>query len=111
MYYPFRNIIVIAIVLFMAQVKAFGEWCTTAIDRLKQGPDDFKKIIESERAYEDRTFNGRGTLYWPIFSKINKIWHYEQELLFGAGSFQKISDVYPDAMLWSSENPTWNDII
>lgn len=54
--------------LLFSQAKAWGESCTYAVERLKQGPADFEKVIKRGRPFEDETFNGRDLIYWWGFT-------------------------------------------
>jgi len=44
--------------LMVNSVSSIGYSCSTSVDRLKKGPDDFVDIINSGRKYSDSTFNG-----------------------------------------------------
>ena len=58
--------ITIVFILGITNVLGWGEWCSTSIDRLNEGPDDFTDIIAKKIKYEDRSFNGNSMLYWPF---------------------------------------------
>ena len=92
-------------------VSAWGEACTHAIERLREGPDMFTDIKAKTQVYEDESFNGRNTLYWLTYSDLAMVRSYETNLWWGNYSFQRVADVYPDATLFGSDNPQWHDIM
>ena len=94
----------------IVSVKALGEWCNSAITRIKQGPAEFNLIIDKNQVYEDESFNGRDTLYWFGYDSIGKFFTYEYGLFLGTYGFQRLGDVYPDATMFGN-NPEWHDIM
>ena len=97
--------IAIVFLIGITNVLAWGEWCSTSINRLHDGPDDFTDIIANKKKYEDQTFNGNGMLYWPFLIGESKAFDYNLDRIFGTYSFQRIKDVYPTATLWGDNNP------
>jgi len=73
--------------LLSAHVNAiigYDYWCDRAITRLKDGPALFDDIIASGRTYEDKTFNGRYTMYWPFMTgNTHSVLEWEWCLAFG----------------------------
>ena len=95
-----------------AFVNAVFESCTTSIERMKEGPEEFDQIMQMNHGpYEDFSFSGRGQLYWVGITDWGKIMNYESDLGFGSYAFQKLSDVHPDATMWGDNNPSWKDIM
>jgi hypothetical protein len=50
-------------------------------------------------------------LYWFGYSSYAAARNYEWMLGIGGYAFQRITDVYPDATLWGSSDPSWADIM
>ena len=103
--------ITIVFLIGITNVLAWGEWCSTSINRLWEGPDDFTDIIAKKQKYEDTSFNGMSMLYWPFLIGETKAVDFNINRIFGSYSFQRIKDVYPTATLWGNNNPQWHDIM
>jgi len=77
----------ILLLIGITNVLAWGEWCSTSIDRLWEGPDDFEDIIANKVKYEDKSFSGNSMLYWPFLIGETKAFDFNIEETFGSYAF------------------------
>lgn len=103
------SLIVALCVLPEAQARGWDWRCTTTVDRLKQGPADWKEIIEANRTrrgqvrrYRDRSFRWTDQYYrlpWSGWDAWDDYWMY------GFGYyFENLGEKYPDATLFGKNN-------
>ena len=78
--------------------------CTTTIDRLKQGPADWKAYIEANNTrrggYRDRSFSGTDQYYnlpWSGWSAWEDYWMYGFNYYF-----ERLGEKYPNAKLFGN---------
>lgn len=96
-------------------IKKMFETCSTAINRLKEGPltkEDVQNEIEKSEnwewtgyKYSDYSFSGlfdSESSWWFMFQPLSKIWDYEWDKFTQTSKFKRLSSEYPDSELYYS---------
>lgn len=86
----------------LAQVEQTAASCTTAIERYKKGPSDYKTIATQETEFVDPEFTMSNAMQWAGFT-------YNQLYYFSSSPWMRTKSAYPSTTLFGSSDNS-NDI-
>lgn len=84
--------------------------CQFAVNRLKDGPEDWEAIIVSGQKYTDYSFDKKAMLYTFPYSDWINTFFYNLDLWMGDSYWVRLGEEYPDNTLFGT-SPTWSDTI
>ena len=78
--------------------------CSSSVNILKEGPDDYNSIISAGEKYKDPKFNGLKTIFTWNGSNIMAYYAALFELWMFGGSFERLGEHYPDSTLFGTNS-------